>query len=283
MNTQAIMIMEPNVTLKQYKDTIYSCRVLGSKYCEEMVVEHMLVYLYSGALDLIEKEGKKHTVKKGDFFFVPKNHRLTKVKRSVGNEPFYGLFVLLKSSMLRKVLSLYRMNLDKNVTYKGKGPYVLLDRHPFLEDLFRSLRSYFEGDGFPSDALMENKIQEAALTLLELRPDLAPVLFDSSKPWKVDLRSFMENNYTSDLDLNGFAHFSGRSLSGFKQEFEEIYRISPMRWIVSRRLEEARERIEEAGESPSNVYLEVGFKNLSHFSTAYKKKYGHSPKRTITI
>jgi len=29
--------------------------------------------------------------------------------------------------------------------------------------------------------------------------------------------------------------------------------------------------------SASKVFLEVGFENLSHFSYAYKKAYGHAP------
>jgi len=29
----------------------------------------------------------------------------------------------------------------------------------------------------------------------------------------------------------------------------------------------------------SDVYLEVGFENLSHFSSAYKKQYGIAPSK----
>ncbi len=35
------------------------------------------------------------------------------------------------------------------------------------------------------------------------------------------------------------------------------------------------------GEKPLNVYLQVGFKNLSHFSTAFKKEYGIPPSEFI--
>ena len=53
--------------------------------------------------------------------------------------------------------------------------------------------------------------------------------------------------------------------------------MTPSRWIVKRRLEEAKCLIEKVGRKPVDVYLEVGFKNLSHFSTAFKKEFGISP------
>ena len=55
-----------------------------------------------------------------------------------------------------------------------------------------------------------------------------------------------------------------------------------MKWIVSRRLEEARRLIEDEKERPLDVYLRVGFKNLSHFSTAYKRQYGYPPSAAQT-
>ena len=37
--------------------------------------------------------------------------------------------------------------------------------------------------------------------------------------------------------------------------------------------------IKEKGKAPSEAYLEVGFEDLSHFSFAFKKKYGVAPSR----
>jgi len=124
---------------------------------------------------------------------------------------------------------------------------------------------------------MEAKIKEVILTLIETMPELKSVLFDFVEPWKIDLAAFMNSNYTVDLDLEGFAHYTGRSLSSFKKEFEQTFQTTPMKWIVSRRLEKARRLIEEEKERPLDVYLRVGFKNLSHFSTAFKRQYGYPP------
>ena len=87
----------------------------------------------------------------------------------------------------------------------------------------------------------------------------------------------MNDNNANDLDLKGFAHDTGRSLSAFKKEFEDTFHVSPGRWIVKRRLEEAKRLIEDEREKPLEVYMKVGLKNLSHFSTAFKRQYGFTP------
>lgn len=43
--------MESSIVVYDYMDTFYCCMVEKDKWCEEMVTEHMLVYLCSGELD----------------------------------------------------------------------------------------------------------------------------------------------------------------------------------------------------------------------------------------
>ena len=39
--------------------------------------------------------------------------------------------------------------------------------------------------------------------------------------------------------------------------------------------------MEQRGERPNDVYLRVGFKNLSHFSTAFKSQFGFPPSAIV--
>ena len=151
-----------------------------------------------------------------------------------------------------------------------------------MESLFESLIKYFNAEEYPSPELMESKLREAVFVLLQLKPMLTPVLFDFEQQWKVSVGEFMEQNYRSDLTVEQFAHYTGRSLTAFKQEFNATFHLTPQRWLTKRRLSEAKRLMEEEHKTASDVYLHVGFKNLSHFSTAFKKEYGFPPTQLVS-
>jgi AraC-like DNA-binding protein len=81
------------------------------------------------------------------------------------------------------------------------------------------------------------------------------------------------------VQLQRFAYLTGRSLATFKRDFEKIFHLSPSRWLQQRRLQEAHYLIKEKGKAVSDVYLDLGFEDLSHFSFVFKKKYGVAPSK----
>lgn len=89
----------------------------------------------------------------------------------------------------------------------------------------------------------------------------------------------MEENYQYNLSLARFAYLSGRSLASYKRDFEQVYQLSPGKWLLNRRLEEAGKLLKQKGKKPAEIYLSLGFEDLSHFSRAFKKKYGMSPSK----
>ena len=117
---------------------------------------------------------------------------------------------------------------------------------------------------------------EAILALVAMDPSFASVLFDFADRWKGDLGEFMESSYMFALPLEEFAQLSGRSLSTFKRDFKEFSPLSPEKWLVQRRLEAAYKML-EGGATVSEACMRSGFRNLSHFSTTFKKHYGVSP------
>lgn len=85
--------MNSDVIIYNYMDTFYCCHVDKDRLCEEMVTDHMLVYICSGEMDLISPD-KTYRLKKGDYFFLKKDHMMRKIKHpSKDGEPFKGLFL----------------------------------------------------------------------------------------------------------------------------------------------------------------------------------------------
>ena len=146
-----------------------------------------------------------------------------------------------------------------------------------LASLFASMTPYFNPEVKPKDDFMNLKIQEGLLALLHINKKFAPTLFDFNEPWKIDILEFMSENYMYEFTMEEMAHYTGRSLATFKRDFKKISDLTPEKWLIRKRLEVAYNKMKEGGKKVVDVYAEVGFKNPSHFSTAFKKQYGISP------
>lgn len=136
---------------------------------------------------------------------------------------------------------------------------------------------YFDPKVKPQDDLMQLKLQEGLLALLHIDKRFAPMLFDFNEPWKIDILDFMNQNYMYEFSMEELAHYTGRSLATFKRDFKKVSDLTPEKWLIRKRLEVAYDLMKQGGRKIADVYTEVGFKNQSHFSTAFKKLYGIPP------
>ncbi|WP_426668023.1 helix-turn-helix domain-containing protein [Mucilaginibacter sp. McL0603] len=252
----------------------YSCNFSRSREGEQFVPEHTIGYIISGEMVTCDSEGTQ-TFKKGDLYFCRRNHlaKYTKIPPEGGD--FRSVSMFFGQHILRNFSLEYGNKADSQVATPG---FRMLPDEPALKYFMDSLRAYepiLRQKG--TEQLLTVKLNEAVLILLKSNPDLKNILFDFSEPGKIDLEEFMEKNFHFNIDLERFAYLTGRSLSTFKRDFEKIYHMTPSRWLVQRRLQEAHYMIKEKKQQVSDVYLELGFENLSHFSFAFKKQYGISP------
>lgn len=97
---------------------------------------------------------------------------------------------------------------------------------------------------------------------------------------KIDIAYFMEENFTKQLSIADMAKSTARSVSVFKKEFVVKFNMTPMKWQINRRLEYAHFLINTSDEPVSLIAYNSGFGNLSHFSKAFKKKFGVAPSKS---
>lgn len=95
---------------------------------------------------------------------------------------------------------------------------------------------------------------------------------------RMDLETFLNENYMYNAPLVRFAELSGRSLSTFRRECQERFGMSPGEWIQRKRLERAYARL-QAGERPSDIYWELGFVTLAHFSRKFRNATDFLPRK----
>ncbi|PWV51587.1 AraC family transcriptional regulator [Chitinophaga sp. S165] len=250
---------------------LYSCYTSRHNESEQCVPEHVLTHVIAGSVAFYTADGR-HELMPGQTLFIKRN-LLTRVMKYPGpGGEMKSFSIFLEQSFLRDYSA-------ENDTI-ASGPY---QGTPFIQFAADSLfKAYFESLAPYHHLQINNELavlkqREALLLLLHQTPDVKNLLFDFSEPGKIDLEEFMNRHYRFNVDLRRFAYLTGRSLATFKRDFEKIFHASPSRWLQQKRLQEAYFQIKEKKKKPSDVYLEVGFEDLSHFSFAFKKTYGVAP------
>ncbi|WP_419870379.1 helix-turn-helix domain-containing protein [Chryseobacterium sp. CT-SW4] len=270
--------MEHTEALKtiNYSGIFFSCFSEESTKCIHSTPEHVLVYLYSGE-QIIEDRNTAIKLKAGECTFIRRDHRLKMYKNGEGNDLYKGISLTFKRSVLREFYSkLNKTEIPKNVAVSDKNVFKI-EPDAAIMSLFQSLTPYFDSNIKPTESITQLKLLEGIYALLNSDEQFYPILFDFAEPWKVDILEFLNENYMDDLSMEQIASFTGRSLATFKRDFKKISSLTPQKWIIKKRLEMAYIKLKEEGEKVHDVYMEVGFKNPSHFSTAFKKQYGISP------
>jgi AraC-like DNA-binding protein len=251
---------------------ISSCYIGPQISPEQFISEHFFLYLIKGTMNGYDGN-KNYNLKSGECCLVRKNHLARYNKQKVDNA-FEKVVVVFDEPFLRNYQEKHNVSLTN---FSSADAFVAIRKNELIPNFLRSLEPYYNGEGQINPTFADIKREELLLILLQSNPDLASVFFDFSSPEKIDLEAYMNRNYRFNVSIERFAYLTGRSLSVFKRDFEKIFYKTPSRWLVQKRLLEGYFLIEKKNKKPSEIYLDLGFEDLSHFSFAFKKRFGLAP------
>ena len=267
----------PMKIIFNYQNVFVSFFYDDADACVHRSREYAMNYVFSGEMVLDDGSRQVH-VGKGECVFIPRDHRVTMYKKACHGEQYCGIYLCFTRPFLREMYGKYALQEDRPAKTERFVPGVRkLPPSAEIESLFASMTPYFNPEVKPKDDLMRLKLEEGLLALLHTDRRFMTVLFDFSTPWKMDILDFMNRNYMYEFSLEELAHYTGRSLATFKRDFKKVSDLTPEKWLIRKRLEVAYRLIKEEHRKVVEVYAEVGFKNPSHFSTAFKKQYGIPP------
>ena len=253
-----------------------SCKKERHYSRELMLEQHALVYVLAGLLELSYAD-QVHRFTPGMTLLIPRNELGRMAKLPVNGEPFRSLSIVFPEAILK---TFYRSG-EENLSEGKWTGHMGLERHPLLNSFFSSLVPYFEmQEELPSD-LVEIKTTECLTVLTACNKDVQRLLGVFDEPGKLDLADFMEQHFMYNLPLKKFGYLTGRSLTTFKKDFQKVFNTSPGRWLTKKRLELAHYQIFGQKKKPSDVYLDAGFEDFSHFSFAFKKHFGYNPTSAV--
>tara|TARA_R110002126_G_scaffold43572_8_gene125077 strand:- start:960 stop:1796 length:837 start_codon:yes stop_codon:yes gene_type:complete len=148
----------------------------------------------------------------------------------------------------------------------------------FIQRFVTSLLDISKLSRATQEKLLEVKLEEILLYLTEINGfDFLNSLLSNGSNNKQKIIYTVESNLFSKLTIPELAFLCNMSVSTFKREFEKCYSDSPMKWFQNKRLEHAHYLIHQEQKNASEIFLDIGYENLSSFIQAYKIKYGITP------
>ena len=234
---------------------------------------NFISYVISGRKDWTSLQ-QKTTTKEGEAVFIRKGVYNTKQYFEVD---YCVILFFITDDFIRRFMREFNQTITKNTS--SFSQILQIDVDETLTSLFATIFSYFKkGGNIPKD-LVELKFKELLFNIV-LNPKNSSInsFFHSLlNQQKTDLNYLMMKNFHSDLTLEEYAQLSGRSLSSFKRDFKEHFKETPRKWINNRRLEYAKSLLETSQLNINEICYESGFKNTSHFNTAFKERYKLPP------
>lgn len=260
--------LTPEIKLSSYDDKLFKSDLIFD--------DHMLIWFISGETKIIQADTVFY-FKTGDIFLIPRNLLATIINYPKNGLPHKTVVMHLSTERLKKFYE--KIDIDKKHTDKQR--IYSFNNHPLLQSCFTSVIPYFDLEGEFPENIASLKITEAISILRAIDKSVDNVLTNFDQPGKVDLIHFMERNFMFNMPMKKLGYLTGRSLSTFNRDFKKHFNVTPQKWLIDKRLQLAYYQLSEKRKKPTEVYLEVGFEDLSHFSFAFKKKYGIAPTQLL--
>lgn len=125
--------------------------------------------------------------------------------------------------------------------------------------------------------------EELFETVRRLRDDTVPhrsrgVVLGGMAPGALRrVKEAIEARLGGGFTLRELATISGLSEGHFARAFKQSVGLPPHRYVMRRRVDVAAERIRQTDQSLSEVSLDVGFSDQSHFTRTFVREMGETP------
>ncbi len=161
---------------------------------------------------------------------------------------------------------------------KDETSFFIIENDEYISSFLVGLSKISEMQHHLSSQMLAIKFEEILTYLLdkygsEFKRYLYSLISKETSPFKKTVESYAYSN----LKLEEFAFLCNMSLSSFKRRFLKEFNESPGKWLQNKRLQKAYEILAKGEATPSDIFMDLGYGNLSNFSIAFKNKFGINP------
>ena len=150
-----------------------------------------------------------------------------------------------------------------------------------MDSFIRMFKMLFEescNQSFGYEAIIYARLESLILNLYRLYKLFLPQDFYAESPSiAVAAKIFMDQHIHTNIGLNDICTALSVSSSHLSHEFSNYYHLSPIQYLIGRRINESMQMLISSNLSVKEIADRVGFKNLSNFNAHFHQQIGASP------
>jgi AraC-like DNA-binding protein len=238
--------------------------------------QNMINLLVSGTKTVIYPDATA-VVNAGELVVLSTGNVLTS-ELLTGGQQFSSILFYFSNELFNRFLIKYDHLLQSVIPSRGKQPFLIFKQDNFIKKFITSMQALVTTESELPAAVRLLKLEELLLYLLHFDPDrFRAIQIITKDKEQLQIKKVVESHVGQLITVDELAFLCHMSTSTFKRRFSEIYHTTPQKWLLTRKLELAAELLRLSEESPSGVYLKVGYQNHSSFSEAFRNHFGHTP------
>lgn len=245
--------------------------------------------IYGLGLGLAVQGGKRVTLGDEIFDYGPGQSLLNSVDlpvvsyvtKATSKEPYLGLRMALDAKIIAQIAA--EMDFSSRIkTVSTRAMSVVQLDEGLLDAINRLVRLLNEPDLIPLIAPLIQ--QEIVVRLLngEHGPALRYLVASGSPSQQIaKVLTWLKLHYTESVSMDDLALKAHMSPSTFRQHFRAVTGMSPLQYLKSLRLQDARQWMLNEDMDASSAAVRVGYESASQFNREYTRLFGAPPLRDI--
>tara|TARA_B100000809_G_C15040950_1_gene495484 strand:+ start:57 stop:896 length:840 start_codon:yes stop_codon:yes gene_type:complete len=222
-------------------------------------------------------DNSTYAIDNSQFLLMKSGNCLMTEKLSSDSKYYRSILFFFSNEDILSFIRKFRLE-----TYNSKTLYSTysFNYDSFIKRFVDSLLEISKLSKSIQENILNSKFEEIMLYLIDLIGlDFLYSLIDNSDNQNQKFIQTIESNRLNKLTIKELSFISNMSVSTFKREFEKNFHSSPSKWFQDKRLEYSAFLLKSSSTRPSDIFEEIGYKNLSNFIQAFKIKFGVTPKK----
>lgn len=148
----------------------------------------------------------------------------------------------------------------------------------YVETIFRELFEQVSQKKIFSGAICHYLLNALLIILMEQIPHEKTARRDKFDESFRRCKEFIDEHFTENISVEQMSQIANMSVSGFSHHFKKILGLAPCQYIIRLKIGMGQKLLIGTDKSITEISMELGYDNVSHFNNQFKKFVGTSPR-----